>query len=193
MAAATTPETARATPPSPPQLPSANLVYVLGVYLLAKSLVLAVIGTWIAQPVHPGSAATSPTQERIDFLLHIISYVHLDPHGHFLGKILDRLGGIQTKELQAIRWGCWFYAALHIVEGIGLIGRWRWGEWMVVIATTALIPYELWHVGHHPSWAGLSVIIINVAIALYFVHRLRIHAEKAIHLRRRQDHPREQP
>ncbi len=150
------------TPATAAKPPSAILVYLLGVYLLVKSAALAVIGIWIAQPVHAGScrharrprSGSTPSSPPS-------AYVHLDPHGgHFLGKLLDTpRRHLETSGLEAIRnWGCWFYAVLHIVEGIRpSIERWALGE-----ADgggrhhRCRIHRELQRLAIMPSWEGLE-------------------------------------
>ena len=42
--------------------------------------------------------------ERLSFLRECISFVHLDPDGHFLGKLMTWMGGIKNSDLQTIRW-----------------------------------------------------------------------------------------
>jgi hypothetical protein len=40
---------------------------------------------------------------------------------------------------------------LEIVEGVGLWLRKRWAEWLTVIATSLLVPFEIYELIHRPS------------------------------------------
>jgi uncharacterized membrane protein (DUF2068 family) len=68
------------------------------------------------------------------------------------------------------------YTAVVLVEGTGLWLRKRWAEWVTVIATTSLIPFELWEVFQRPPghrWTVVVTLSVNVLIAAYLVHLLR--------------------
>ena len=67
------------------------------------------------------------------------------------------------------------YASLYIVEGVGLILRKRWAEWLTASATTIFIPMEIFEL-----FRGLTITPsscwrrgINVAIVIYLFARLR--------------------
>ena len=70
-------------------------------------------------------------------------------------------------------------AVLSVVEGLALrAGRW-WAPWLVVIATGALLPWELLEVVRHPQWGRFLVLALNLAVVVYLLrgvieeHRLR--------------------
>lgn len=61
-------------------------------------------------------------------------------------------------------------AALSAVEGLALrAGRW-WAPWLVVIATGALLPWELWELARHPRISRLGILFINLAVVGYLMH-----------------------
>ncbi|MCA1826384.1 MAG: DUF2127 domain-containing protein [Myxococcales bacterium] len=60
-------------------------------------------------------------------------------------------------------------AVLSAVEGLALqAGRW-WAPWLVVIATGALLPLELWELARHPHWGRFVILAINVAVVAYLL------------------------
>jgi uncharacterized membrane protein (DUF2068 family) len=66
--------------------------------------------------------------------------------------------------------------AVVLTEGIGLWMRKRWAEWVTVVATTSLIPFELWELFARPPGHRLTVVatlLVNVLIAAYLAYRLR--------------------
>jgi uncharacterized membrane protein (DUF2068 family) len=63
---------------------------------------------------------------------------------------------------------------LELVEGVGLFYRRRWAEWLTVVATSLLIPLELYELVRSPSLLKAGGIAVNVAIVIYLfrvVHR----------------------
>jgi uncharacterized membrane protein (DUF2068 family) len=68
------------------------------------------------------------------------------------------------------------YTAVVLVEGTGLWLRRRWAEWVTVVATTSLIPFELWELITRSSgrkWTVAATLALNVLIAAYLAHMLR--------------------
>src|ERR1035441_6081194 len=69
-----------------------------------------------------------------------------------------------------------FVKAVVLVEGTGLWLRLRWAEWVTVIATTSLIPFELWELFVRPPghrWTVFATLLVNVLIAAYLGYLLR--------------------
>ncbi len=65
-------------------------------------------------------------------------------------------------------------SALTVLEGWALeAGKW-WGPWLVVIASGALLPFEVVHLarGFHPGRA--IVLLVNALIVGYLIWRVRI-------------------
>ena len=63
---------------------------------------------------------------------------------------------------------------LELVEGVGLFYRQRWAEWLTVVATSLLIPFELYEVVRNPSLLKAGGIAVNIVIVIYLfriVHR----------------------
>ena len=68
------------------------------------------------------------------------------------------------------------YTAVVLIEGTGLWLRLHWAEWVTVVATTALIPFELWELIQKPAghrWTVAITLGVNVLIAAYLAHLIR--------------------
>ena len=68
------------------------------------------------------------------------------------------------------------YTVVVLIEGTGLWLRRRWAEWVTVIATTSLIPFELWEVLRRPpghKWTVAVTLLVNLVIAAYLAWLLR--------------------
>ena len=66
------------------------------------------------------------------------------------------------------------YATLEATEGVGLAMRRRWAEYLTVIATGILIPYELYEVVWHPTLFKIGALMLNVAVVGYLAYRKRL-------------------
>ena len=69
--------------------------------------------------------------------------------------------------------GALAYGGLELIEGGGLFLRKRWAEWLTVIATTLLIPVELYELARRPSLWKAGGILVNVLIVVYLASALR--------------------
>jgi uncharacterized membrane protein (DUF2068 family) len=65
------------------------------------------------------------------------------------------------------------YAALAALEGVGLIMRKRWAEWLTVFSTAGLIPLEVHECARRFTWVRLTILVLNVAVVFYLVWRIR--------------------
>jgi uncharacterized membrane protein (DUF2068 family) len=61
------------------------------------------------------------------------------------------------------------YAALQLVEGVGLwLGR-RWAEYLTVVATSAFLPLEIYELTERVTPVRVGALLINIAAVVYLV------------------------
>ncbi|HEX3795449.1 MAG TPA: DUF2127 domain-containing protein [Acidimicrobiales bacterium] len=66
------------------------------------------------------------------------------------------------------------YAALEATEMVGLWLNKRWAEYLTFIATTALVPYEVYELMHGVSTFKIITLIINVVVVVYLLLAKRL-------------------
>jgi len=66
------------------------------------------------------------------------------------------------------------YAAIEIIEAVGLWLLKRWGEYFAMIATSVGIPYEIYDLTAKVTWLRLVAFILNVALVVYLVVTKRL-------------------
>ena len=63
-------------------------------------------------------------------------------------------------------------AALSAIEGLALqADRW-WAPWLVVIATSALLPVEVVELWRKPGWTRAAVLLANLAMVAYLLREV---------------------
>jgi len=72
--------------------------------------------------------------------------------------------------------GAILYALLEGTEGVGLAMRRRWAEYLTVIATGILIPYEAYEVIHNVTLFKVGALLLNLAVVGYLAYRKRLFA-----------------
>ena len=82
-------------------------------------------------------------------------------------KLLASIGRISLGRAVTVGLAAFTYAALFTVEGVGLwMGR-RWAEYLTVIATASLVPFEIYELVKQVTPPRLIALILNVAVVVY--------------------------
>jgi uncharacterized membrane protein (DUF2068 family) len=93
-----------------------------------------------------------------------------------LERSLDWIDSLGTARIHGILVVTCVYVVILLTEGVGLWLRKAWAEWLTVIASASLIPFELWHLfsgkSHNPM-AVLAATVLNVVIVIYLAGQLR--------------------
>lgn len=91
-------------------------------------------------------------------------------------RTLGWVEGLGAKRIHIVIAVTLAYTAVVLTEGTGLWLRRAWGEWVTVVATASLIPFELWELIVRPperKLAVLGTVIVNVSILCYLIWFLR--------------------
>ncbi len=62
------------------------------------------------------------------------------------------------------------------IEGWALERRHRWGPWLVVGVTGALLPFEVFELFHHFRWLRVLVLVVNAGVVAFLVVHARAQA-----------------
>jgi uncharacterized membrane protein (DUF2068 family) len=97
-------------------------------------------------------------------------------HGskHGLLHTIDELFTLQTSKLRLAGLGIGAYALLEGAEAVGLWLQKRWAEYLTFIATTALLPLEIYELAHRVSPFKIIALIVNIAIVVYLLMAKRL-------------------
>jgi uncharacterized membrane protein (DUF2068 family) len=102
-----------------------------------------------------------------------IAHLGLDPNNHVIHAAISRVTGIDRAHLRAVQAGTFFYALLHLVEAIGLILDKDWAGYLVIVATSSLIPFEIYELAKKISPLRATFLVVNIAIVVYLIIALR--------------------
>jgi uncharacterized membrane protein (DUF2068 family) len=139
-------------------------VRLIGLLKLVKGILLFASGIGLLKLLH---------KDVRDFVLQWINTLHFDPDNRHIQSLLIKASFVNERQLKELSVGSFFYAALLITEGTGLLLVRRWAEYFSVVVTSSFIPLEIWELFRHFSAAKVLVIVVNVAIVVYLVIRLR--------------------
>ena len=102
--------------------------------------------------------------------------LNLDADNGVIAQLLLRLLLLIGKfnHITVLAIGAIAYALLEGTEGVGLAMRRRWAEYLTVIATGILIPYEAYEVVHRATLFKVGVLLLNLAVVGYLAYRKRL-------------------
>jgi uncharacterized membrane protein (DUF2068 family) len=104
---------------------------------------------------------------------HWLDQLRIDSDNHFIGALLSKLQLVHTKELKELSALGAAYAALFLTEGTGLLFRKRWAEWLTIIATSSLMPFEMYELVQKFTVVRLLALLVNAAVVLYLIYLVR--------------------
>jgi uncharacterized membrane protein (DUF2068 family) len=139
-------------------------LYVIGAFKLLKGLVLFAVGIGALRLLNRNMAAE---------FYNWANAFRVDPGNHYLRRFLVRVSILDKKELKEVTAGTFFYSAIFLNEGLGLLLRKRWAEYLTLIATATFIPLEVYELVRHASLAKGLVLLLNVAVVAYLAMNLR--------------------
>ena len=141
----------------------ASLVWI-GSYKLLQGLLLAIVATGLLASVN---------HDLQTMLGDAVKALHFDTGNRHVTALLQKTGLIDDQKLKRIGGLSLAYGAVFMVEGVGLILKKRWAEYLTLVITLSFIPLEVFELWKHFTVLKLALLVVNLAIALYLVVMLR--------------------
>jgi uncharacterized membrane protein (DUF2068 family) len=138
-------------------------VTVIGVGKLIKVALLTAVGI---------AALVAVNHDPPEMLEHAANFVGVDHDSHHLQRLVAKLAGVTTKKLEAVGFGSFVYAALFATEGVGLLLKKRWAEYLTIVITISFLPLEIYELVHHSSVAKVVTLVLNALVAIYLIVRV---------------------
>lgn len=99
--------------------------------------------------------------------------LELDPRRPILHRIVEKLHHLHAGTVVIAGIGATLYGLLELVEGVGLWLDQLWAEYLTVIATSLLVPLEVYELIRKPTALKAAGIVVNIAIVAYLAWQLR--------------------
>lgn len=78
------------------------------------------------------------------------------------------------------------YALLEGVEAVGLWMQKRWAEYLTLVATTLLLPLEIWELSRSVSVLKVVALVVNLAVIAYLLRAKRLFGVRGGHAAERE-------
>lgn len=148
-----------------------QLIEVIAIFKFLKAAGLIAIAFGAIELMEP---------ETGDMLARWIDALSATSEHPIIQDYLVRLSSFSPRRIQAVGVGALLYATLFMIEGIGLWHEAKWAEYLTVIATSLLVPLEVYELVQRVTLPRAAALTINLAAVVYLVWRLR-HPEHKFH------------
>ena len=138
-------------------------VRLIGGFKLVKALLLVGVAIVAFDLVH---------RDHVDELVRWTSRVGIDPSARILRSACAKVAGVDDRSLELAGAGALVYGAVFGVEGVGLLARKSWAEWMTLGVTTSFLPFELYELAHGVTAGRVAAVVINVLVLVYLAARM---------------------
>ena len=127
-----------------------------------KTTALVVVGVAVLTVRHA---------DPVDVLLRLALTIHLPLTSRLFDRLLTSVGDLSASKETALALTAFAYAILIGSEGVSLYLRKPWARWFTILATSSLIPLELYEIARERHPIRVLVLFANVAIVVYLFRR----------------------
>jgi uncharacterized membrane protein (DUF2068 family) len=145
----------------------------IAVFKLAQALLFIAIGVGALRLVHKDIG---------DLVAQLVDHLRFSPESHLVNLILVKASIIDDRMLRRISWLVFGYAALGLLEGIGLYLEKTWGEYLTLGITASFLPWEIFEVHRRLTPIRGGLLLVNT---LVFFYLLKLVIERGRQLHRR--------
>jgi uncharacterized membrane protein (DUF2068 family) len=144
--------------------PYPKTLYLIGAFKLFKGLILVAVGIGAIRLLNKDMAMEA---------YRWANAFRVDTGNYQVQRLLERVSFLDEKKLKELSVGTFFYAALFLTEGTGLVLRKRWAEYFTIITTSTFIPLEIYELIRRATLAKGVVLVLNIAVIVYLAISLR--------------------
>ncbi len=137
-----------------------RLLLSIAVYKLLYALFFVAIGIGANRLLHKDLA------DEVDLFAR---YLRFNPESRLVNFVLDKASLVNDPLLRRIGFFAFCYAAITLLEGIGLYLEKAWGEFLTLAITASFLPWELFEIYRHITWIRLGLLAINILVFLYLL------------------------
>ena len=151
----------------------------IAAYKLLGALLFIAIGVGALRLLH---------KDIDDVVWRMISDFKMNPESRLVNFIFEKAELLNDPILRRIGLGAFCYAAVGILEAIGLYLEKAWGEFLTLAITASFLPFEIHEIMRRLTPMRVGLLVANILVLVYLIWML---GERAAHRRRVQAVPAE--
>jgi uncharacterized membrane protein (DUF2068 family) len=107
----------------------------------------------------------------VDVLARLALDLHVPLTSRLLNRLLMSVSDLTMSRQTALAITAFAYAVLMGSEGISLYLRKPWARWFTIIASSSLIPLEVYEIARAARPIRVVVLLANLAVVIYLYRR----------------------
>jgi uncharacterized membrane protein (DUF2068 family) len=147
-------------------------IVAIGGLKLFEAVLFVLVGVGVLRLLH---------KDLVDEVTRFLMALRFDPEGRFVSAVLDKVALISPVGLKEISAAAFARAGLDVLEGVGLIRRKIWAEFVTVGVSALFLPFEFVALAHHPTWIKVGITVVNVAVVVYLVFHVQLRLRERSH------------
>jgi uncharacterized membrane protein (DUF2068 family) len=144
----------------------------IAAYKLLGALLFIAIGVGALRLLH---------RDIDDVVWRMIADLKMNPESRMVNFLFEKAELLNDPLLRRIGVVAFCYAAVGILEAIGLYLEKTWGEFLTLIITASFLPVEIHELMRRLTWVRMGLLVANVLVLIYLIWML---GESAAHRRR---------
>jgi len=136
----------------------------IGAYRLVKGVLALIAAVMLLRLMHDDLPATA---------LHWMHRLRIDEDSRIGVFVLKKVVDIPPARIGLVAAFMLGYMLVAFAEGIGLILRKTWAEWLTVLSTFALVPLEIDELARRPTWTRALILVLNILMVIYLIYRIQ--------------------
>ncbi len=137
---------------------------IIGIFKLSKAVFFVGVSLGALHFIHHDLSQT---------LTHVFNVLRFDNENRFVGLVLSKSELVTHHRIRLFSIGTALYGLLCSVEGVGLLRRKVWAEYLTLWLSASFVPWEMYEVVRHANLWRFVILVMNLIITAYLVWLLR--------------------
>lgn len=137
-----------------------KLLILIALYKAVLALLFAAVGFGALRLLH---------QDVGDVLSDLAAALRFSPESRLVNFIVAQASFLDDALLRRIGVLAFSYAAISLVEGVGLYFEQAWAEILTLLITASFLPWEIFEVFSRVTWLRVGLLAVNVLVLLYLM------------------------
>jgi len=146
----------------------------IAAYKLLGALLFVAVGVGALRLLH---------KDIDDVVWRMIGDLKMNPESRLVNFIFEKAELLNDPLLKRIGFGAFCYAAVGVLEAIGLYLEKTWAEFLTLIITASFLPFEVHELLRRLTWMRVGLLVANILVLFYLIWML---GERAANRRREQ-------
>jgi uncharacterized membrane protein (DUF2068 family) len=137
-----------------------SLLILIAAFKLAQAVLFVAIGVGALRLLHKDVG---------DELAHLADHLRFNPESRLVNFLLGSASHLTDPLLRRIGEAVFIYAALDLVEGVGLFLEKTWAEYMTLLITGSFLPWELFEICRKLTPIRVTLLTVNLLVFIYLL------------------------